>query len=126
MLPRVGSALAQFVPPVASSNQKSVTISKDPPPRDFQQFKNKSKRDTSGQETPQHTAPDPAKIDSTPPTSGILPSVATSFLQIFHALQNRKGKLIRWLGVRTYLTDARKQKKGGRFRKGTMLDEKAE
>ncbi len=41
-------------------------------------------------------------------------------------LHEQRATIMRWLGNGVYQSSARLQKKGGRIRKGTILDERAE
>ncbi len=135
MLPRVGSALAKFIAPISSSqtqgkhtvgHQEGESHSENSPkkrPQKKPESKPENKKDErissdflSGKKESQLRL-----VESSSSTS-----VANAFLQIINYLQLQRGSLVRWFGSHAYGRASRMQKKGAKFRKGTMFDEKAE
>ncbi|MGE0614378.1 MAG: hypothetical protein AB7P04_01955 [Bacteriovoracia bacterium] len=124
MLNKVSSALAKFIAPVASSKISSDTGSPHQNGGSFKRYQpEKEKSD------PQLRLVKPN--DGEAPSGQHLPavaiknlSVAHAFIQLFNKLKEQRGKISRWVGAHTYQTAAKRQKRAGKVRKGTMLDEK--
>ncbi|MGK5082528.1 hypothetical protein WDW37_04415 [Bdellovibrionota bacterium FG-1] len=55
----------------------------------------------------------------------IPPGITLALIEFVHLLQKQRTTLLGWLGATVYKTAPRLQKKGGRVRKGMMLDEDA-
>lgn len=131
MLPRIGSALAQFIAPINSSNtqgQKSVgkkTRSNLETPYEKKEEGPKHQSEAQAQQKQSSTS---SSLQSLPtkPESNSSQSLANTFLQIFNLFQIKNSILLHWLGVEAYGRSTQSQKKGAKFKKGTMLDEKIE
>jgi hypothetical protein len=136
VIPRVSAALAQFIAPIATSGKQSV-----PTQQGFQRFGGDAKQ--SKQQTPTPPPPSPqsepeiARVIPFPqqpstsagaaPGKGAIPvGISQTLLQLMNLLHGQRTTLLRWLGQGMYQAAARQQKKNGRIRKGTVLDEKAE
>jgi hypothetical protein len=66
-------------------------------------------------------SPTEAKAQS-PPSSPSIPSIQ----QLFELLRASTEQFSRWLGAAAYESAVRKQKRTSRFRKGALVDQKAE
>lgn len=66
-------------------------------------------------------SPKEAKAQS-PPSSPSIPSIQ----QLFELLRASTEQFSRWLGAAAYESAVRKQKRTSRFRKGALVDQKAE
>lgn len=135
MLPRVGAALSRFISPVASQRATSDGV-KPRSGSDFQRF------DSEQQPKPESPKPElklvagggeaqpipseqlPAELKTPLSLSGT-PSVASSFLQIIELFRKTNRDVARWLGGRAYQIASRRQRKGARARKGTLIDHQA-
>ena len=131
VIPRVSAALAQFIAPIATSGKQGLTAQQG-----FKRFggdHSKQPSDPPKQQPPPPTE-EPAKILAFAPRpkdpetagAGIPNGISQALLQLMNLLQGQRATLLRWLGTGIYQTAARQQKKNGRIRKGTVLDEKAE
>jgi hypothetical protein len=124
VLPRVSAALSRFIAPVASTDAQ-LPSRRPPAPPALDAFR----RETQHERAPSKDKPEtPLRlVSSTPPSAeNKVGSVALAFVQIFQMLRQGRGHLSRWLGNHSYQMAIRRQKKIGKFRKGTMLDQKAE
>ena len=83
----------------------------------------------------QNSDDDSIDDETVPPPKAPIPfSTAEVFLQLFQKIQDRKQKLLRWLGFSSYkeigkngLSGSTKgRRRGVKLRKGTMIDHKAE
>ncbi len=77
--------------------------------------------ETGALENGQTVEPPPLHIQSPLPAL----SVSSSFLVLLERLKAQRGTLSRWLGRRTYST-TKGGKKSIQYRKGSMMDDKAE
>ncbi len=139
MLPRVSAALAQFIAPIASAGKQNQSR------QAFERFdpKKKKQQQPGNGETASQQHPGPpqdklqaqAKIIPFPKSGGAQPEanpapvpagISHALLQLMNLLHEQRATIMRWLGNGVYQSSARLQKKGGRIRKGTILDERAE
>ncbi len=134
MLPRVGAALSSFITPIVSSKTDSQGSQKRGQPQHRSQSEGKKPEKpqlTVVQDALAETAKEvaaaqrPALHAAAPPVTQAQASVTSSFLQLLNFIQGRHEAIRRWVGGRAYHA-ASGQKKNARFRKGTMLDQKAE
>jgi hypothetical protein len=143
VIPRVSAALALFIAPIATSGKQNL-----PTKQDFERFVPQKKKDSSGhdsepspghskEEKPPESALAPViplrpksaealTLPSGTPTGNIPAGISQALLQLVAMLQGQRAVLQRWFGAGAYQAAARQQKKNGRIRKGTVLDEKAE
>ena len=130
MISRVGAALAQFIAPVASAQAQDHIRAQDDqrrPPGQKQERK-QPPANIPKPELKVAVAPD-AKPASGSPASATLPAGAggaQSFLQLLDVFQHGRGMFMRFFGTRSYNQSIKTQKKAGKFKKGTMLDERVE
>lgn len=66
------------------------------------------------------------KAKTLAPESASQKSFGETVFQLFQLLHVSSGSLVRWIGNRSYILAAKKQKKTGKFRKGALVDRKAE
>lgn len=149
MLPRVSAALAQFIAPIATSGKQTLSSQ-----RGFERFaaplaekrdRDKNRDKTQGDSSGAEQRPPDGKVlpfvrkDATPATavetsptgpptlSGPMPTgISQALMQLMNLLSDQRATVLRWLGAGAYQNAARHQKKNGRARKGTILDERAE
>jgi hypothetical protein len=134
VISRVGAALAQFIAPVASSQAQEQIHGHDDqrrPANQKQDRKKDPKREQPKLEAVPTVPPKPAeapaeKTAAAPPAAGGPSSGAQSFLQLLDVFQHGRGMFMRFFATRSYQVSIKGQKKGGKFRKGTMLDERVE
>ena len=135
MLPRVGSALAQFIAPITTSAGKQTT-SQSQSKRTFQKWKREnSAQDENPSNQQQQNQPQPQGSNVIPlhkpetslaqATSGTPAGVTQALFQLMTLLKEQRATIMRWLGTSMYESAARQQKKNGRCRKGTIVDERA-
>ena len=146
VLPRVSAALAQFIAPISTPTASKKEASPQtgsferfsPPPKENQSFRNpnsskhsppqenggerRENQQNLGKESPQAQV---IPLHSNSPTKELPPGISTALLQLMHVLKNQRTAILRWIGVDIYQSAPRLQKKSGRARKGTILDEKA-
>lgn len=134
MISRVGAALAQLIKPVASSTSQAGPR----PSREFERFREKpSGGARQGNPSGQDPGRDPkqgaqeAQVIPFPraenaPKAGPTTSVAHSFILLRAHFQQSRLRLFRWLGLRSYQQSLAEQRRLGKYRKGAMLDRKAE
>jgi hypothetical protein len=138
VLPRVGAALTQFLAPIVSGPDGHAAVNQHhrpqaPPPKRKQKRQNKGDQqreerhlnlvsEVSSNPT-QEALPTPTNSSKTGPNQS---GATNAFLQLFDSLNEKRALLMRWLGSRAYQSTIMTQKKSGIFRKGTMLDQKAE
>jgi hypothetical protein len=134
VLPRIGAALSNSVSPVSSSSDQQAVQRR---PAREKPAEREQKREDPGEfkrADPPHLkvvppADEPTDRGDRPPAMappGAAPSVAAAFLQLVTAIQRGKGSVLKWLGTQTYRANVGRQKKAGKARKGTMLDQKIE
>ena len=82
--------------------------------------KNRSPDSPESNDAPE-ASPTEAKAQS-PPSSPSIPSIQ----QLFELLRASTEQFSRWLGAAAYESAVRKQKRTSRFRKGALVDQKAE
>jgi hypothetical protein len=141
VLPRVSAALAQFISPIAASGKQSVASQKGfdrftPPQgkkREQSQQDPSQQNPGSEQNAPQaKIIPFPSKESAAKPnsqapgTSTIPAGISQALLQLMNLFHEQGAAIRRWIGTGAYQLAARQQKKTGRIRKGTILDERAE
>jgi len=141
VLPRVGAALKNFIAPITASSRQDQIKTKDERP--FQRHKQQQKKEEQKKEKPKlqvvkpiapATKIQPTTEDEAPPGLKTVntdktesnASVAEAFLALLELLQESKSSLVSWLGNQYYSVAAKKQKKAGKLKKGTMFDEKVE
>ena len=133
MLPRVSAALSQFISPILNATQKpGADQRKEQKFARFQATENVDP-DQRKQDPPvERLAAPHLKLVSNLPEKIEVPeairkasSVSNTFLNIFNLLKLGRSPVV-WLGHRAYQTAELLRKSGSRFRKGTMLDRKAE
>lgn len=138
MLPRVSAALAQFISPIAVSGKQSVSSHKGF--EHFAQPQTGKKREQAREEPKQEQqlsqakakiipfpVKDAVQATSPPPSATSIPSgITQALLQLMNLFHEQGSTVRRWIGTGAYQLAARQQKKSGRIRKGTILDEKAE
>lgn len=144
MLPRVSAALVQFIAPIATSARQGLTQ------QGFERFapqaKGKKRDPSQQQQQPKQEQsqpgqqqakilPFPGKEDAARAEgagnakssgSSIPAGISNALLQILDMFKEQRMTIMRWIGTSSYQLAARQQKKNGRIRKGTILDEKAE
>ncbi len=123
MLPKISSTIAQAIQPIASSrahNDSSRYSSSGDPPASQPDKEQSHSEDEPCLPSPE--APSLRLVPKPPLTSqaGLL------FLQLVDLIKRGKAPLTRWMGGRAYLASIKRQKLSGRFRKGTLLDHRAE
>jgi hypothetical protein len=133
VLPRISTAFAQFIQPVASSSAQARPKSKreEPPPGTYKDS-SKDPQPESKRDPKQPPEPQPDNVISFPkPQRGALPkvspdfSVSQAFIQMLAAIQERRMVFMKWLGHRSYQRALKDGKKGAHFSKGSMLDHQA-
>ena len=132
MISRVGAALAQFIAPVASSQAQEQIHTEDNNQGRPSGQKRERKQAPAQAKTPASATPlKPVAVTAAPtppatPSAGIGTSGAQSFLQLLDVFQHGRGMFMRFFGTRSYQQSVKGQKKAGKFKKGTMLDERIE
>jgi hypothetical protein len=126
MLPKVTTALSQFIKPISSSTQQQTVVEKrhKEEKKNFQKFNAKSepKPDLKlVKSTDQNNPVTTAKADLAQKLS-----VANSFLQLLTVIQKRHHLLNCWKGIQTYFAMSKSSKKASKFRKGTLIDSRVE
>lgn len=147
MLPKIGAALIQFIPPIASSGKHAhVNGNKqNRDKKDFHKFKpepeEKKPPEENNSNKSQDKNPQPAvpkalagrqayatasaatlKLRTPTSESG---SVAHAFVTLLSLFQKKRAALSKWLGVRSYQAAAKEQKHAVKGRKGAVVDDQA-
>lgn len=133
MLPRIGAALAKHIKPLSSSDDRQ-TQSQPRSAKGFKRFQPPpGQQDQSQHDTPaqRETKDPPLKLvvpsdKALAHPQGPKVSATETFLHLFSFLRTRKVSLMRWLGSLSYDKASKTRKSASRFRKGTMLDQRAE
>jgi hypothetical protein len=133
LLPHISDALARFLSPIASF-VKSDSHSSKQKGQGFE--RHKDKKGEPAQEAPQTSSTEEASKAPQPDlklvhsSSNQQPSMTQTlsqpFFEIISLFQTQKDKMNQGAGVETYKANTKKQKKTGKFRKGSILDEQAE
>jgi hypothetical protein len=134
VLPRISTALSQFIGPVASSQpQDNVAPRREREPRDqkslFQRFRPpKQEQPAATQAQPPAPAPVPPGTPGGPPPGSTAPnlSVASAFLQLFSFLRGNRDAFTHGSARSAYQTSVSRSRKGPKLRRGTMLDLKVD
>lgn len=134
MLPKVGKALGQFVRPVASTSSESrirSTRDQERPPDTPKKHEDPSQKDSDakaklklisgGKDEDQKSEKNKEKEK---PFQEL--SIPSAFLNLFDLIRSRRAALQTWIGKSTYTEAIQKQKRSGRFKKGSMFDVDAE
>lgn len=135
MLPRVSAALGKFLTPIASTSASPNT----------QQEQGKNGDQSASQKKKRHLEPVPSPTLRTPVQTGAhtqssvsassqetkLPQVhamplSTAFLNIFSFLRKQTLPFIKWLGLEAYRFGINQGRRSGKFKKGAIVDHKAE
>jgi hypothetical protein len=130
VLPRISAALSKFIAPISSTAaQLQIKPHKDDGFRRHSDPNRHAKKDHKPpQKQPEEAPPDnvtelhPARPLLTNSNTG----VTQALLKLLAKLQIQRGIFSRWFGPKTYETAIKNQKQSGKFRKGAMLDTKAE
>jgi hypothetical protein len=125
MLPKVTTALSQFIKPISSSTQQQTVGEKrhKEERKNFQRFGSESEERPKLKEVKSSDQINPLTTPKFDPTKL---SVASSFLQLLTTLQKKHSLLNCWKGLQTYFSMARSSKKASKFRKGTLIDNRIE
>ncbi len=131
MLNKVGSALVRFISPIstATAHKPQGETSKDEhhqPKQDaeiIQLDDHRPKSDPAA--NPESTAQEGLESSGLPAPHAHVGSVSSAFLSLLDRIKGQKDSLSRWLGKKTY-SSSKSGKKALRYRKGSMMDEKAE
>lgn len=127
MLQRIASALISNIKPVTSpANQTAVGKQGD---KSDNRKQKKRELKLVKTEDPQATTK-ASKVEQTYSDleldSQIDKSVTSTFVQLISLLQSKKALIAQWLCLQLYQSSGASQKKAGKLKKGTMLDEKIE
>lgn len=128
VLPRVGIALAQLIKPITSSIQATAQskLFRRERPSAENSSENPKKKESPPPSAQIIPFPTPPKPEASAPPSTTPLSAAHSFLQLLSQLQQQRPQLMLLFGAHAYLKAQNLRKKGGGFRKGAMLDKKAD
>jgi hypothetical protein len=129
VLPRVSAALAQIIKTTASP-QAPASISPHAASGQRADSHNHAETETSAnQESPQTPNSNviPIREEIHNPDHSHANSIGStfSFLRLFTTLQQHRGMLMRWFGLRAYAANASRQKQTAKYRKGVMIDQRS-
>lgn len=135
MISRVTAALTQFIKPVASSPSSKLSV-EEKPERQEKREKRQS-RDFQPDNPPRDNTPDNTNVipfpdkarekeqaEEPPQTKTV--EEGQNFIQLFNLLQEGRDKFIRWIGTRAYFDPKKGNARKRIYKKGAMLDQKAE
>ncbi len=116
--------------------QRPHTPPQDPPPpaaeappafekaHSFEVIEGGRAADKAPEEAPEGAPGEtPKKASEEPPKPAI--KLGGGLHQLFELLRTGRTQLTRWMGTTAYHRSTRKQKKGSRFKKGSLVDRKA-
>lgn len=142
VLPRISAALSNLVTPIASNKRTNVHDYREKDQQNPREKRKPPKRENGKlaevipfqkaqpprviSETPNDGPPDQESKNNQAMGDATSNSVTQTLLQIFAHFSDQKVTFMKWLGVRSYNSALRSQKKGSHIPSGTILDRKAE
>lgn len=148
VLPKVSSALAQFIRPISTSESQTSTQKESGNEYHRDQKQKRQNQPPQPSKPPDHESAkvipfekatvekkqkDKDEESEAPPVLATEPAAKTSegqsatfsFLRLFSTLHEHRFQLMRWFGSHIYSAAGSNQKQKAKYRKGAMLDHRS-